>query len=354
MPNFTFGTFVINQNVNGLGFFLTSRELPLPVVNPVVFNVARRDGAKKSGETVSPRSITANIKVIGSTRTDLVSRIDALQQALALRSQPLCIHEDGRVYQSVDAISAPVKFEVGRGVVSCDVAVAFTAYDPYAYAATSSTYDTGTVALTLASSQWGFPAINIAGGGNTYSFPLIHIINKTSTGSTTLTAGLTSGNVYTSLSVAATTWSASLGDQVTITDAGNTQTLTLSAIVNVGATTLSVSSFTASTNYISGDTVAKVTQWTAISVGQSQDAQTVTANSSTLVPLPATNGDYVDIQCDPAIGWSIQTNGSGKFSDPSGLFPVIEPTTTTFSISISSPSAVSAEAVFSWLPRYVS
>jgi hypothetical protein len=353
MPNYFFGSFQINQNSGGLGYFFESKNLDIPKIRPVEFPIARRDGTKKSGEFVDPRQVDILLKIVGSSRTDLISRIDALQQALSLRSQSLCIHEDGRIFNSVDCISADAKLKAGK-IVACDVPISFKTYDPYAYASTSSSYDTGTVALTSANSLWNFPAINVVGGGTIYSYPLLHLINKTSTGSTTLSAGLTSGNNYTSISVNATGFSASIGDKITITHGGTTQTLNVTTAFSVGATSIAVTSFTAGANYVSGDACTKVTQWNSIQISQVQDSETLSANSTASVPLPSANGDYVDVTCDPASGMSIIANASGKQSDPVGIFPVMEPGTTTFNIGISCSSAVSAEAVISWNARYLS
>lgn len=354
--SYTYGSFVLNANSNGLGYFLIGKNVDLPEVVPVTFAVARLAGVKKSGEQIKERTITVTLQVVGTSRIDLMSRLDTLNQALALRSQALCIHEDSRYFRSVDAISAPVAFQAGNGIVSITVAIVFTAYDPFAYAASGSSSDTGTQTLTLTGGLWNFPAINIAGGGNTYSYPFIRVYNRTSTGSTTLTANLNNGTVYTTIAVAATTFSGAVGDTITITHSSTTQTLTVTTAFSVGATTITVSSFTASTNYISGDVAAKVTQWTNLAITQSLDNQTLSAVHSVSTPLPAVNGDYVDIQCDPAAvnGWSVQTNNTGVFLDPIGLFPVMEAGITPFSIAIACGSQISAQAVFSWNARWLS
>lgn len=282
MANYTFGAFQLNAFSGGYGLILLDKNIDMPVVKPVTFPMARRDGHKKSGEQVEPRNISIRLKVVGSSRLDLLSRIDSLMQALSLRGQNLYIHDSGtRYFQNVDALSAPVQFKAGAGVVQAEIAVAFTAYDPYSYSSSQSTYDTGTVALTLSGGVYNFSAINITGGGSVYSYPLIRIYNRTSVGAT---------------------------------------------------------------------------QWTSLTISQTNDSQTLTATHSAATPLPAANGDYVDIQCDPSQspnGWTIQTNGNGLFVEPVGVFPVVEPGSTTFNISISTSAAVSAEAVFSWLPRWL-
>lgn len=356
MTAYYFGSYQLNNASNGVGTIVLSKSLDLPVVEPVSYPIARRDGFHKSGEQVKPRDIPIELMVVGSSRSDLLARLDALQQALSQRSQQLIIHDSGtRSFQSVDCVSGPLSLAPGN-VVYATCKALFRCYDPYEYSTTLSTYDTGTVVLTSANSLWNFPAINVTGGGTYYSYPLLHIINKSSTGSTTLSAGLTSGNNYTSISVAATTFSAQIGDKITITHGTTVQTLNVTAAFSVGATSIAVTSFTASASYISGDACAKVSQWTSISITQVQDSQTLTANSSTVVPLPNQSADYVDIQCDPAPvqGWTIQTNSSGKFSDPLGIFPVIETGTTTFTIAIACASAVSAEAILSWKARWLS
>jgi hypothetical protein len=352
---YTFGSFLLHNP--SAGYLLTGKELNLPIVKPHTAPIARREGMKKSGEQVDSRTVTATVKVVGISRLDLISKIDALQQALSLRGQALCLHEDGRFYKNVDAIGAPVKFQAGHGIVQCEIAIAFTAYDPFAYAVTNNSYDTGSVALTLSGSSWAFSTISLSDSGTVYSLPFIRIYNRSSTGSTTLSAGLTSGTSYTSISVNATTFSASVGDQLTLTDGGsNTQTLTVATAFSAGATTISVNSFTAATSYASGDSVTKITQWTNLAIAQMPDSLALSCNSSVGAALPALNGDYVDIQCDPSVfnGYTIQTNSNGQLIEPLGLFPVIEPGTTTFTISIQCASAVTAEAVFTWTSRYMS
>lgn len=281
MANYFFGGFQINAFSGGLGYLLISKELSMPVVKPVTFNIARRAGAKKSGETIEPKTIPVTIKVIGSSRLDLTTKLDALQAALNLRGQNLIIHDTGtRQYQNVDCVSASTPFKAGSGVVSCEVSCVFTAYDPIVYYNTLSTYDTGTVALTLSGGVYNFASIVITGGGTTYAYPLIRLYNRTS------------------------------GSH----------------------------------------------QWQSLTISQTNDSQILTATHSAATPLPISNGDYVDIQCDPAVsgGWTIQTNGNGLYVEPIGVFPVVEAGATTFAISIATASAISAQAVFSWLPRYLS
>jgi hypothetical protein len=69
------------------------------------------------------------------------------------------------------------------------------------------------------------------------------------TGLTTLSAGLTSGNAYTSLSVAALPLAVSSGQSLTLTNGTNSQVVTASANASVGATTIAVTSFNANYSY---------------------------------------------------------------------------------------------------------
>src|SRR5882762_216370 len=272
-----FGSYSMDAFSSGVGSILRSKDVSAPVVTPITSNIARGYGAVKNGELVGPRDIPLTIKIVATDRNDLNARLDALKKALRLRGQALTIFEDGRYFSNTDCLSAVATLAGAANIASCIVQCSFRSYDTMAYAASSSLYDTGVVALTLASGVYNFPAISIVGGGTIESYPLIRITNKTS-----------------------------------------------------------------GTN-----------QWSAISVSQVQDSQTLTTYSTAGVPLPAINGDYVDIQCDPIAGMSIITNGSGEKSDPVGVFPVIEPDTTIFNIAITSPSAVSAEAIFSWSARYL-
>lgn len=352
MP-FTFGGYSLHTISAGFGLLVQSKDVSAPVVSPIVTPIARRFGVVRSGEQVGARDIDLIIKIVGSSRTDLISRLDALKKALRLRGRDLVIYEDSRYFRDVDCISAEAKLAGGANVTACTVNVLFRAYDPVAYAASSSSYDSGTVALTLGSGVWSFPAIAISGGGTNETYPLIRLTNKTSTGSTTLTSARNSGSNYTTLPVNATSFSASVGDVLQLSNGTNTQNVTVATAFSAGATTLTVTSFTANTTYGVGASVTKVTQWTAITIAQTTDSLSLTTYSTVTVPLPSANNSYVDIQCDPVTGMSIETNGSGSFHDPVGTFPLLQPDSTTINISVTCSSAVSAQATISWSSRYL-
>lgn len=69
---------------------------------------------------------------------------------------------------------------------------------------------------------------------------------------TSLASALTSGTVYTSLSVNPLTVALATGDSLVIDDSGTTQTVTVSADAAVGATNIAIASFTAANNYSVG------------------------------------------------------------------------------------------------------
>jgi hypothetical protein len=349
-----FGSYQLDAFSNGVGNIFRSKPVGAPTVSPVTSNVARRYGAVKNGESVPPKDMDVVIKIVGSSRSDLTVRLDALKKALRLRGQQLVLYEDLRYFSPVDCVAADGQLVAGgANIASCVVTLKFRVYDPVAYAAASSLYDTGTVILTSASGVWNFPSISIAGGGTSETYPLIRLINQTSTGSTTLTTACNSGTAYTTLSVNATSFSGVTGDKVLLTSGGNSQLVTVSSNFSVGATTINVTSFVANATYGVGSGAAKATQWDAISITQATDSQTITTYSTATVPLPGVNAQYVDIQCDPATGFYIMSNGNGKLHDPVGVFPVLEPDSTTFNIAITSSSAVSAQAIFSWSARYL-
>lgn len=74
--------------------------------------------------------------------------------------------------------------------------------------------------------------------------------------STTLNTALTAGTAYTSLTVPALSGAIANGSTLTIGTGGTTQTVTTSAYVAPGATTIPVASFTANANYVSGTAVS--------------------------------------------------------------------------------------------------
>lgn len=104
------------------------------------------------------------------------------------------------------------------------------------------------------------------GAVDTYENPSIYVSNDgaswevppglVNVASTTLSSALVSGTAYTSLSVATLTGMIYSGETITIGTGGTTQTVTASASALPGATTISVTSFTANAAYASGTAVS--------------------------------------------------------------------------------------------------
>lgn len=94
--------------------------------------------------------------------------------------------------------------------------------------------------------------------------------------------------------------------------------------------------------------------WTSLVVSQLNDSQSITVTSS----LPAINGDFLDIYCDPTLpgnGYTVQLNNSGVPILFSGVFPVQEPNSTSWKIvvGISGSGTVTLKATWVWTPRWV-
>jgi hypothetical protein len=72
--------------------------------------------------------------------------------------------------------------------------------------------------------------------------------------------------------------------------------------------------------------------------------------------LPSAPGDYLDIFCDPnaGSGYTVQKNSSGTPLGFTGIFPVLQPGSTLWNITIvvSSGSPI-VEAIFTWTPRWL-
>lgn len=92
--------------------------------------------------------------------------------------------------------------------------------------------------------------------------------------------------------------------------------------------------------------------WTALSIKQTTDGQTLTINNN----LPSANGDQIDIYCDPtsATGYTAVLNSTTQCSF-SGLFPVIEPGNTNWETDVTVASGVPVSTTaFHWTARWLS
>lgn len=92
--------------------------------------------------------------------------------------------------------------------------------------------------------------------------------------------------------------------------------------------------------------------WTQVVVTDNTDNRTLTITSN----LPATTNDFLDIYCDPSNipsgGYSVQKNGSVPCAF-NGIFPVLQPTTTSWTIQVTVASGTpQGSALWTWNARY--
>lgn len=95
--------------------------------------------------------------------------------------------------------------------------------------------------------------------------------------------------------------------------------------------------------------------WTQIQIQQLTDGQYLTLSSN----LPTTGTDFITIVCDPYAqnGYkAYKNNNAATLCAVQGLFPVLEPTTTSWQIlvTVSGITAPIANANFNWVPRWLS
>jgi|GEM_PF-2936630 len=352
LPSYTFGTFQLNDGTN---YFVTDKKLGLPEVQESVFKVARYPGVKTTGTIINERRATVTVVVVGSSRADLESKVDVLLQALNQRQQQLAIHMLDDRYLVCDAISAPITYRATR-LLAVTIQITFLAVDPYLYAATPSSYDSSSLAYALVSgSNWISGNLVVSSSGTEYAYPTLTLTNNSQAVNTTLSAALTSGNAYTSLSVAALPASAPAGTQFTLNDGtGHTQTVTLSAAAASGATTLSVTSFTANFSYPGTTTscdyaAATITGFT---LSQNPDGSSLQVSNLSWAP-----GQQITIGCDPrqANGYTVVSSAApGTLIAFSGTFPVIEPTGTVLTLQVTASTQPIVDVYAIWTPRYLS
>src|SRR5579859_2188655 len=150
----SYGTFNINDGVN---YFLVKKDSPgFTPVAQTYFKVGRLEGVKKTGEVVNEKVINCDIVIVGASRSDLESKIDALYAALNQRGQNLALHTNDSRYHIADCIEVDLTMDLGN-ILHCKATCIFNALQPYLYSATTSTMDTGSMTLTLVS-------------GSTYTF----------------------------------------------------------------------------------------------------------------------------------------------------------------------------------------
>lgn len=344
----TYGSFNLNDNVN---YFVINKSLSAPAIVPTMYKIGRLEGMKKTGETINERQIPIQVRILGTSRTDLESKVDTMQKALNFRNQQFSLRANDSRYFMADCIKCEVDLSPGK-VISTIANLLFFCYQPYPFAASASTQDSGTVAMTFSSGQIYTYSNSVTGGGTVFNRPSIRIYQRTAACSTTLTTGLTNNNVYTTLSVASLPVGLTTRDTLTI-GTGPSQNVTVSANASPGATSVSVTSFTANNTYASSTAVNRNVAMTNIQVAQTTDS----THLYITIGLPVVTGDYIDINCDPtnnATGWTAILNSSGFLSTLNGVFPVIEPTSTNFTYTITCNSNPSIQVVYTYTPRWLS
>jgi hypothetical protein len=152
-------------------------------------------------------------------------------------------------------------------------------------------------------------------GGNVLSLPQTQSFHGVST---TLNAGLTSGNTYTSITVVATTTNVDAGTILTINNGTNSQEITVSNTASSGATTLQIVSFVANDNYVSTNTVKafayllnagiaiyQVTSATVNAVAQSVGVAGINTFAQGYLALVDTNAAIITFNTQPPNGQSV-------------------------------------------------
>src|SRR5579885_1743619 len=267
MSGVFYGSFDLdNHSTPPTGYYVQSRPLGNMKKQQNLVPIARYEGVKKTGEWIGERTIQLQVKVVGSSRANLESLLDALYLALDQEQQHLVLHSDGR-YFVADAIYAPAPLGIGN-ILACTVPIDFVCQQPYAYSASGSgPYDTGDLVLSLDSGMRAYPGgrsipnttyvfppfLSITGGGTAFSRPTMKIYNKrVALSGIQLTTALLQNTVYTSIMVGALNAPLYPGDTLTMAlnhtppqQGDPSQTLTVSQLANVGDTTINVNSFTA-------------------------------------------------------------------------------------------------------------
>lgn len=272
MTSYFFGTFNINDDAH---YFLRHKNLDSAEIKPTLQKIAHLDGEKQTGYATNSRQIPIVIEVVGTSRSDLESRVDTLDAALRLKQQQLQIHALDSRYFIADCISAKLPL-TGDTPIKAQVACVFLCQSPYAYAQATSTQNVAAANLTLVSgSIYKYADQSFAGGGTAVALPTIHLV---------------------------------------------------------------------STNNIA---------WTQVQIIQNTDSRTLTITSN----LPTATNDYLDIYCDPnnipSGGYSVQKNGTTGCAF-NGIFPVLEPTTTSWTIQVTTGGSTPAgSAQWSWQARWM-
>lgn len=345
----TYGSFNLNDGIN---FFVIQKPISTVSVAPTYFKIGRLDGMKKTGEATNERQIKMTVRVIGTSRIDLENQIDIMQQALNLRQQQLTVRMNDTRYYLADCIAMDGSLGPGQ-ILTTLVTLTFICYQPYALALQTTTYDTGNVLLPFSNPDNAYKTtLSVTGGGTVYNYPKIRVIQQTSPMTTTLTAQLTSGSAYSQLSVAPIASALNTGDKVII-GTSTTKTVSVSTFTPASSTVIPVNTFTSNATYTVGTSVVRDLTLNTIQFTQTVDNSILVVGT----PLPTVNGDYVDIYCDPTDvtnGFTAQKNGGPGVSTVAGVFPVLEPIATGFTVFVTANSTPTLEFIFTYTSRWLS
>jgi len=349
---YSYGTFCFHDGVN---YLLTKKSISAVPVKETLFKIARFEGMKKTGEVTNARTITLEIRVLGSSRADLESKLDALYQAFSQRQQNLTLHSvDGRYYLAdcvgMDATLAP------GSILSAIVSATFLCQQPYAYAAQQLFFTSGGVSGgNIGGQNWQLANQTIMGGGNVFNRPTIILANNLQRNTVTLTGALTSGNPYTSLSVSSIGTTIPSGTWLYLNDnAGHTQHIQTSAQANSGATSISVTSFNANANYpASSSSVYQDHYITGFTLTQNPDGTTLSVSN-----LGFTWGgqQVITLICDPSVagGYTVVCNSQpNTLLAFTGTFPVFEPGANTIGLVATSYNRADITIQAQWTPRWL-
>lgn len=358
MSNLTpllYGSFNLNDGIN---YFVRRKMIDMASVNPSMFKIGRLEGMKKVGENVNDKQFQVEVVILGVSRADLESKVDALHQALWLRNQKLSVRTNDDRFYYADCIGCKADLQQGQ-ILTTTATCLFNAYIPYAQSSSAQTLDTSTVQMVAQ----GTPGLgsgiftytqSITGGGTVYSRPTIRIYQRTPAATGTYNGPqMNIGQIYTSLAVAATTQGLNQYDNLILSQSGHTQIIQVAGFTPAGSTTIQTGGFAANYTYSNNATWTRDLTWQTLQINQTLDQQAIQIVNQ----MPTITGDYLEINCDPtnaATGFTAQKNSSGVLATINGVFPVQQPVSTAWTITIVANSVPFIEAVWTWTPRWLS
>jgi predicted phage tail component-like protein len=348
-----YGNFNLND---GMNFFVVGKSYGFPAINPSMFKIGRLEGMKKVGENINERKIKIDMRILGTSRADLEDKIDNLLNALFNRNQQLVMHSNDNRYFVCDCLDFQCDLATGN-IISTTATVEFIAYQPFAYSALPTIFDTGVITMPLQGAALGSTSYSqswtINSGGNVFARPSVRIYQRTPVNATTMTGtALIATHIYGSITCAQTQFNLNVGDDLILSSGGHTQSVVVAQFTPFGSTTINVGGFSANFAYPAGTTITRDMTWGPIQINQTTDQQVLQISTN----LPTTTGDYLDINCDPLTtnGYTVIKNGSGVLSTIAGSFPVLEDGNSGWTITIQANSVPQIQVVWTWQQRWIS